>query len=274
MKTIYPNPDGRYPSLLVEDGQTLVIGSKELREAGGAVLAMQPQTTAALLVAAGQPPANAPRLSDRSSFEHIQHTEGLVSLSKLDEDRKVDGYSVSFVQGVLAALDPTARLPAASVKRLIPVDSGDRHCGCSPIKPAMRGATPSGNIQRSRDPELDASTVSAAGLQAASTPAAFSVRETRVPEFLFKLNVFSIFTRFADIVVGRNATLILDEDISFAIADNVLAYRGSRIVQRAGYMNLDVTGLMRGSLINIIHRVTDVVAVDYRALAAEPATKP
>ncbi|HXB72348.1 MAG TPA: hypothetical protein VNY05_29180 [Candidatus Acidoferrales bacterium] len=262
---IYRNPDGRYPSLLVEDGQTLTISARDAREIGVPMLTMQPRTTAALLVLAGQPPPAAPRLSDRAAFEQIDRTEGLASFSKLDQDGRIAGYSVSFIRGVLEAFDPNDRVPPQSVKRLIPSDV-DKPCDCSSSQHQARNVTRATNIAPA--------TSAVAADVSQSKPATGSLRAIRVPEFLVDFKVYSLFVRLGDIVVSHNATLVLDSDISFAIADNVLAYTGARIVQRGGNMNLDVTGIMRGSIFSLIHSVTDVLRVNFQSLAAELATKP
>jgi len=49
-------------------------------------------------------------LSDRTAFEQIESTEDestedLVNLSELDQDGRIDGYSVPFIRGVLEAFD-------------------------------------------------------------------------------------------------------------------------------------------------------------------------
>ena len=56
-----------------------------------------------------------------------------------------------------------------------------------------------------------------------------------------------------DIVVGRNATLLLDSSILLLWADNVLGYTNSRIVQRSSYMLVDVSERMRGGLLDFVH---------------------
>lgn len=264
---IYRNEDRHYPSLLVEDGETVTISARDAHETGIPVLRMQPRTTAALLVLGGQPPPTAPRLSDRAAFERIERTDGFVNLSELDQDGRISGYSTSFLKGVLAALDPHEKTPPRLVKRLVPIgDNEEDHCRCSSNRRQVRDAI--GNTGAA------GTTAMAFAERLLPTLVTHSVREVFVPDFVAELKVFSLFTRLGDIVVGRKATLILDSDISFAIADNVLAYRGARIVQRASYLNLDVTGTMRGSLLNTIHTATDVLKVNLHALVAEPPTKP
>ena len=77
-----------------------------------------------------------------------------------------------------------------------------------------------------------------------------------------------------DIVVGRNATLVLDSSILLLWADNVLGYTNSRIVQRSSYMLVDVSERMRGGLLDFVHIISSgVLKVDWAKLAAQPATK-
>jgi len=119
---IYANDNGAYPSLLVEDGETVTITARDMHETG--ILRMRPRTTAALLVLAGSPPSLAPRLSDRAAFEPIERDVGLVDITQLDEDGRIAGYSVGHVRTVLAALDALdaldalERTPPRSIKRV------------------------------------------------------------------------------------------------------------------------------------------------------------
>lgn len=261
---LYRNANG-IPSLLVEDGQTFTISTKSAREFGIPVLKMRPRHTAALLTLAGQRIANAPRLSDNSAFEQIDNADGLVSFSEPDQDGRIDGYSVPFLKGVLQALDPNERMPPKSVKRLVTVTTAKKGCACSSHEHAVQTEKSTALLQNVRE-------ISA--YSAAAFIKTHSVRETFVPEFMSSLRIFSLFTRLGDIVVGRNATLVLDSDLYFAIADNLLGYQGSRLVQRGEILNLDITGTLRGSLINIIHHASDVLKVDWKALSLQAATKP
>jgi hypothetical protein len=263
---LYHNEDGRAPSLLVEDGETVTISARDVRETGIPILKMRARTTTALLVLAGQLLPTAPRLSDRTAFEQIERTDGFVNFSEPHQDGKIAGYSVPFVRGVLEALDPNERVPPRSVKRLIPFDEENNDCGCFPSRIRMRNAK-----DVASKPGINAVALAEASLPPTVT---HSVREIFVPDFISELKVFSLFTILGDIVVGRNATLVLDSDISFAIADNILAYRDSRIVQQANYLNVDILGTMRGSLLNIFHTATDGLKVNWDVLAAELPTKP
>lgn len=263
MQTIFPNPDGKYPSLFVADGQTVTISAKGAHKAGIPMLKVQPRTTAALMVLGGQSVDTAPRLSDETAFKPTHSTEGFVSFTTPDENGRIAGYSVSFLRGLLGALDSKSETLPTSVKRLIPQSPEDQPCDC--VSKMRQSSTVTAALTRPAN---------ALQPDAPLQQGPYYIREISVPDFLIKFNVFSLFVRLGDIVVGRNATLILDSDITFAIANNVLAYNGARIVQRGGFLSLDVTGIMRGSLLNIFHKVTDVVSIDLNALAAEPATKP
>ncbi|RXZ42057.1 hypothetical protein [Crenobacter cavernae] len=263
---LYHNEDRRFPSLFVEDGETVTISTRNARETGISVLKMRPRTTAALLVLAGQPPSTAPRLSDRAAFEQIESTEGFVNLAELDHDGRIDGYSIPYIRGVLEVLDPNERVPPKSVKRLFPLSEEHKDCSCTPSRRIKKGAT---GIALS--PGSSAAAVADAS---PSTRAMYSVREAFVPDFLTNLQIVSWVTAFGDIVVGPNATLVLDSSTNFVIADNFLAYKGSRIVQRASYLNLDVTSTMRGDILKIIHTASTTLNVDWSALAAQAPTKP
>lgn len=262
---IYQNPDGRPPSLLVREGHTVTINACDARELGIPSVAVQPKTTAAILTLAGRPPAAAPRLSDITAFERIERTEGLVSFSKPDEDGRIGGYTPGFLRGVLQAFNPEDRVPPRVVRYTIPHKKDHHDCGCC----GKAQAEPGDRSERGT-PEADASFLK----RPLAPRAAFSIREAAVPAFLTGFHLYELFTMFGDIVVEPNATLILGPDVMFGIADNVLAYRGARIVQRASQMNFDVGGTMRGSLIKITHRVADIVKIDFAALAAEHAEKP
>ena len=261
---LYRNEDGRFPSLLVEDGETVTLSVKSARETGIPILKMRPRSVAALLVLAGLPPPNAPRLSDRAAFERIEKTDGFVNFAELDEDGRLDGYSVPYIREVLGALDPDDRVPPKLVRKLFPLDEGHEDCGCTRRR---RAGNASGVPARDADP----ADFAAASLSARMT---HSVREAFVPDFVANLQVVSLFTAFGDIVVGRGGTLVLDADTNFVIADNFLAYRGSRIVQRGRYLSVDVTGKMRGSIRDIIHIASAALQVNWTALSAQSPTKP
>jgi hypothetical protein len=259
MNMVYANPEGAPPSLVIGEGQTFTLSARYAHEAGIPLLKMQPRTTAALLTLAGLTPDNAPRLSEEAAFKKITNVAGLSSFSSPDQDGRVAGYSTPFLRGLLTTVDPTQdRLPR-SVKKLVPQPTDDHGCKCKSKTPTAIART---------------STQLAAGLTNTQNLQPSVFREIAVPDFLLAFQVYSIFTNLLDVVVGRNATLILDSDLNFAIARNFIAYQGSRIVQRGSYLNLDITGTIRGSVINLIHKVTDVVTIDLAALAAEPATKP
>jgi len=257
---LFKSSDSQFPSVVVEEGKTLTLRAKDAKEIGLPQISMQPRTTAALLILAGQSPSNAPRLSDTTAFEQTDRADGMVSLSNLDQDGRVNGYSVPFLRGILSALDPTSRYPAQSVKKMAPLASA-KHCGCNcsgkdTAAPALKASAFVG-----AETKIDEST--------------HTIREFPVPEFIQNLNVASLFTRLGDIVVARNATLILDDDIFFAIAENVWAYQGARIFQRASNLNLDITGIMRGSVTRIFHfTASEVLKIDRNILAAEALSKP
>lgn len=261
---LYRNSDGRYPSLVVADGKTVTLSGKAGSASGVPVLAMRPRTTASLLLAAGRMPPVTPRLSDPARFEIVDCTDGLVNLADVDEDGRVAGYSLPFLRGLLDRFDPEDRMPPSRVRALIPAPDAKRGCGCRAGDDVRRlsGATAQA---------IDVATLS----DAAARKAGFMVRDTFVPAFLTELGVYSLVTRLGDIIVGRNATLILDADLGLAIADNFLCYHGARIVQGAASLSLDVIGTMRGSLSFTIHDiVSDTVKLNLDVLAKDLPTKP
>lgn len=257
---LFKSADSQFPSVVVEEGQTLTLRAKDARETSLPQMAMQPRTTAALLVMAGQSPSNAPRLSDTAAFEQTDQTDGMVSFSDLDQDGRIGGYSVPFLKDILGGLDPVSRYPPESVKRKAPL---------APAKPCRCNCSGGDHAA----PAFKASAFTET--EARIDESAYTICEFPVPEFIQKLKVVSLFTRLGDIIVGRNATLILDDDIFLAIAENVWAYQGARIFQRATNLNLDVTGVMRGSVTRIFHfTASEVLKVDRHILAAEPLSKP
>jgi len=264
---IYHNKDGRHPSVLVEDGETLKLSAKDAKEIGIPLLEMRPRTTAALLVLAGRPPPQPPLLSDPEAFQYVKSTEGLTRLSQLDDDGKIDGYSVPFIRRVLTAFDPKLTSPPISVQWQITPMKADGGCDCYGNRPSSK-ATKSGTGETvSRQPLREA----AAALEMRS------VREVYVPEFISQLKVYELFIGLGDIVVGRNATLILDSDISFATADNFFAYKGARIVQQADYVNMNIKGRMRGGILSQYEMYTVRAAhleINWDQLSRMTATKP
>lgn len=86
---LFKSPDSQFPSVVVEEGKTLTLRAKDAKEIGLPQISMQPRTTAALMVLAGQSPSNAPRLSDTTAFEQTDRADGMVSFSNLDQDGRV-----------------------------------------------------------------------------------------------------------------------------------------------------------------------------------------
>jgi hypothetical protein len=262
---LYRNENGN-PTLFVAEGETVTISvSREHAKPAVKVLNLRPRTTAALLVLAGIPSQNGPRLSDQDAFEQIKTTADCVNLLQVDQTGRIDGYSISFLRGLLEGFNPKDKAPPASVRRLIPREpESQNYCRCAG---SASERTPRGSALAidTHDPVLGQTTSSAP----------HNIRESFVPDFLVNLKAFCPIVRLYDVIVSRNATLILDSDISFAWADNFLAYYGSRIVQRAPYLNLDVTGTMRGSISSIVQNIaTDIVKINWSALRAQAPTKP
>jgi len=258
---IYLNETG-VPSLVVADGETVTIGVNNAEALGVPVVSVRPLTTAALLVLGGRPSSAPPRLSDDAAFERIESTEGLVNLLEVDEDGTIAGYSIPFLRNVLDALDPSAPVPPPFIQFRVPHDNLNRPCGCNAGPGPMK-------IEKPHDAALAAD-------QRAVSEASLRIRaQVFVPDFFVHLRIYSVFVDLGDIVVGRNSTLVLDSDLSFARAHNVFAYHGSRIVQRSDYLALNVAGTMRGGIMNIFHSVTEeILKVDRSLLAEETATKP
>jgi hypothetical protein len=265
---IYPNEAG-VPSLVVADGETVIIGAREAAALQIPVVRVRPLTTAALLVLGGRPPSAPPRLSDDAHFERIESTEGLVNLSDVDEEGTIAGYSIPFLCNVLDALDPRAPVPPPFVEFQVPHDYLDKDCGCNPSPGSMKIQRITGALAADQPSRLAADQ---SGRQEALLRVGARVY---VPDIFAKLGIYSLFVDLGDIIVGFNSTLVLNSDLSFASAHNVFAYRGSRIVQRSNYLVLDVGDTMRGGIQFKVHSVTDrILAVDRHLLAEQMATKP
>ena len=183
-----------------------------------------------------------------------------------DRDGTIGGYSVGYLKTVLNALDPADPVPPRSVKLQIPREHVEKECGCHAQQPAAQRH----NVAMSRSAYLEQPAMAAS----ATDLSAYSQREIYVPEMISALSVFGVVLRLADIVVGRNATLFLDTDLTYGVFNNVFAYRGAKIIQRSPYALLDVRSTMRGGILGIFHTVSDVLKIDLQMLAAEPAFKP
>jgi hypothetical protein len=264
---LYRNENGRPPSLLVGDGETVTISATGARSVGMTPLKMRPRTTAALLVLGGRPPSAPPRLTDHGAFETVESTDGMETFAEVDTNGQIGGYSVSFISRMLDLFEPNDPFPPRTVRLETPREIVGEHCGCSAERHSIRIAERRAE-ESTRHDRLPAK---------ASLPTyrTHNISEVYVPKFIVNLKIYALFLSLGEIIVGFNATLILDDDINFAVADNVLAYHGSRIIQRSDYLNLDVRGIMRGGILFKIHETTQTtVKVDLAALAAQTATKP
>lgn len=266
------NKDGRHPSVFVPDGESFTLGRRSVDGARVPMLALRPRSTLALMALAGRPTRATARLGDRHAFEVVDRTDGLVGLDPASRDERIGGYPVSLLKGVIAALDEESPRPPKSVRLLLPrpQPSAERGCGCR-HDPQVLDADAPASMQDASLPT--ASLVLRERADASALMRRFAAthvyREVRVPDFLQELRVYSLAVALGDVVVGRRATLTLDDDIVLAMADNVVLYQQARVVQRAPWLSLDVTGRMQGSVVHLIHRVTDVLNLDHAGLSAQ-----
>jgi hypothetical protein len=189
----------------------------------------------------------------------VEQTEGLVNLHARDDEARVAGYSVPFLSRVFDALDPDTRTPSATVQMRTKKDSKAVHrCGCK-----EHGSRP----------------VSAAAAREDQETRARDIRNlitAPVPDFLVELRVHILPPWLQDIIVGTNATLVLDDSVAFMVARNILCYQGSRIVQKSAHLNADIVGTMRGGIPNYVKFFTlaDVLKIRMHELQLVSPAKP
>lgn len=97
-----------------------------------------------------------------------------------------------------------------------------------------------------------------------------------VPSFVVDINVHILAPYLSDIIAKKNATLVLDDDVTHLIARNVYCYEGSRILQKSRHLNVDITGALRGGIPSYIHffTATDVLKVRAHELQLVAPDKP
>jgi hypothetical protein len=212
-------------SLLVEDETTATIttADPELE-----TVSLRPLTTAALLVACGIPSATPARLSDPDVFERLERPDGHVEVGP-SQDGRIAGYTAPFLRRILTNLDAEEPVPE-SVRLRIPAPS--------PSMPDRRAAD--GQSVRTNDVR-------------GRLPVRADV-EVHVPDFLRRLSLYIAVPLLQDIIVGFNATLVIDSSIHHLLARNILCYDGSRIQQNGAYLTIDAFSL-RGGISKIFHRV-------------------
>jgi len=223
---------GGYPSLVIPDGESVKI---DAHLKGVEVLSVRPRSVAALLVLCGLPPQAPPRLSDLSAFEKVTNTDGLIHL-KAEHITRIGGYSAPFVRSVLRALDPQAPSPI-SVK-----------------------------LQIAHDKTGNAKHLSAAASKADIAPISVHVEtQVPVPSFIRDLAITAQTMIFEDIIVGFDATLVINE--SWVVVNNFLAYGGSHIQQTPPWVAMDVQGTMQGAIPVAVHSIVDNnVAINFTKL--------
>ncbi|MGH6851180.1 MAG: hypothetical protein ACREDD_12160 [Methylocella sp.] len=249
------------PSLVVAEGATFTLSAHHAHEHPNLITNLRPRTTAALLVAAGRPPAMPPRLSDAGAFEHIEKTEGLVNLHGPDDVGRVAGYSVPFLSRLFDVLDPDIhRTPPPTVQWHRPAhEVGVHPCGCGDRLSQLDPATAAHDRLQKRARDFR---------QLITAP---------VPDFLIELKVFTWALNVHDIIVERNATLVLDDSVAFLLVRNFLCYQGSRIVQKSRYLTADIIGVLRGSIqsdFELFTVVNAVLKVNMAKLKLAAPTKP
>ena len=218
------------PSIVVAEGETFTLSVQHSREHPNLITNLRPRTTAALLVAAGRPPATPLRLSDTGAFEHVEKTEGLINLHAPDDEGRVGGYSVPFLSRIFAALDPEERTPSRTVQIHTKMDSNGVHpciCHQHDSQPLAAAATQD-NLLRIRDYR--------------------NLIVAPVPDFLIDFQLHFPVLSLSDIIVGPKATLVLDDTVASMLIGNLLCYQGSRIIQTSSYTNIDIFGTLRGGI--------------------------
>jgi hypothetical protein len=248
--------DTTQPGILVEEGSTFTLSAQDSPEFPTLLANLRPRTTAALLTVAGRPPAKPVRLSDGSEFEHVRRKEGLVDLYAIDAEERVGGYSLAFLSRIFDVLDPESRMPPAMVEFRARARR-DKISGCGCHKEQVAAASEDAH----------------ASSRALGTQEIRNQIAARVPKFISDLDVRVLAPYVSDIIVKPNATLVLDGSVRNLIARNVFCYTGSRIVQKSGRCNVDVTGVLRGSIPNyvIFYTAADVLkirALDLQQIAA------
>lgn len=247
------------PGIIVGEGETFTLTAQHSQEYPGLIARLRPRTTAALLVAAGRPPAKPLRLSDGHAFEQVQNVEGLVNLHDRDDDGRVAGYSVAFLSRIFDALDPDSRTPPSTVQWRARARPDSTHgCGC---KGASAHATTAAMTQVN---------------QSVLASDIYARIDAPVPKFISEINVHIAVPYISDIIVNENATLVLDDSVGHLIARNVFCYNGSRIVQKSQRINVDITGVLRGGIPNYVKFFTgvDILKIKLSVLEAIAADKP
>jgi hypothetical protein len=210
-----------YPSLFVPDKETVTL-DKNLK--GVSTVTLRPRTVPALLHLCGIPLEKAPRLSDAASFEEVDNAHGLVEIDQTERAARVGGHSAYFLHSVLQVLDPHASMPKSV--RL----------------PVFANRAP-GEIQ----PGVVAN-------QNKLNRTVIREQHVPVPEFMAKLAIAVKVFRFADIVVGFGATLVIKH--SPLTINSLVAYDGSRIVQGTQWgLTVDVVDTLRGGVQSLVHRI-------------------
>jgi len=254
--------ESSHSSLVVADGTTFVLSASHVSRHPNLITNLRPRTTAALLVAAGRPPAVPPRLSDAGAFGHVNETEGLVNLHARDEEGRVAGYSVPFLSRIFDALDSDIPTPPPTVQWHRPADDvGVHRCSCSGRAPQPDRTTAVHDHQQIRARDFR------------------HLITAPVPNFLISMEIFFVVLDLEDIIVHPNATLVLDGSVAFMLARNFLCYDGARIVQQSPYLCTDIVGTLRGSINpRFKDRVSEVVAgvlkLNMAGLLHDVPTKP
>lgn len=221
-----PQKAGGHPSLLVEDGKTFTI-DPDIK--GLFVSTVRPRSVAALLALWGIPsPQPPPRLSDAAAFKTVTNTVGLVELNPTENEPRIGGHSAPYVRAVLKALDPQVPMPK-SVRWRVAHDHTVRAVGGP--------ASSSADIRDMQPVHVES--------------------EVPVPEFIHELAIYTKVVVYQDIVIGFGSTLVIN--VSPLMANNFLAYGGSRVTMNTPYLNLDVYGTMQGGIPSIIHQVVGKV---------------
>ena len=205
----------------IPEGKKVTLSQKTAKSLGFTPVILRPLTAAAMKTASGIRTKKPARLRDKKSFEIRDSMEGLVEL-KPDKKGMIGGIKASYLRALITRIEEKDPIP-----NTVRIEKRRREWRSRKIGLPIKVPTKEELVELAYVEKF---------------------YELLVPDFVTGLLLSLTAYVAEDIFVGSMATLVLDETVTAISARNCHIQDGGRIIQKAPYLTVDLTGEMKGLL--------------------------
>lgn len=203
----------------IPEGKKVTLSRKTAKSLGFKPVILRPLTAVALKTASGIRTTKPARLKDKKAFEIRDSMDGLVEL-KPDKKGQIGGVKASYLRALITRIEEKDPIP-----KTVRIEKKRREWYSHKIGFPIQGPTKEELIELAH---------------------IVKIYELMIPEFVTGLMTCLMAYVAEDIYVGSLATLILDETVTAISARNCHVHDGGRIIQKAPYLTVDLSGEMKG----------------------------